>query len=153
MVEPLAAVGVAASVIQLVDFTTKVVSRLDEFRSNVQEVPESFRQVYDQLPVLSATLERIQDVVRADSVANNLDAPFLRVVNNCREKILELDAILEKTLPAVKDRARTRCMKAILSLGQDDKVNKIAGTIQNYMQTLIFYRIAATSALKPQTGN
>jgi len=59
MVEPLAAVGVAASVIQLFDFTTKVVSRLEEFRSNVQEVPESFRQVYDQLPVLSATLEGI----------------------------------------------------------------------------------------------
>jgi hypothetical protein len=152
MAEGLAAVSVAANIIQLVDFSAKVVRRLEQFHSDVGEVPKSLRHINAELPVLSTTLQQIREAVEAESVGKGTKDALIPVVDECREQIAQLDAILAKTLPATNDSWRTKSKKAIISLHQDDKVESIAKILRNYITTLTFYHTAASSTLQPLTG-
>lgn len=68
MAEALAAVGVVVSIVQLIDFSSKILHRLDEFRSSVGEVPKSFRHIRAELPVLQDTLRQTKEAIDAGSV-------------------------------------------------------------------------------------
>lgn len=52
MADPLTVVGIIANIVQLVDFSTKVLARLDDFQSNLGEIPKAFRHIKAELPVL-----------------------------------------------------------------------------------------------------
>ena len=52
MAEALAAIGAVASIVQLVDFGSKVLLRLNEFQSSIGEIPKVFQHVKAELPVL-----------------------------------------------------------------------------------------------------
>lgn len=152
MAEALAAVGVVASIIQLVDFSAKVVHRLEQFHSDAGEIPKSLRYVNAELPVLGSTLDRIRQAIEADSVDKATSGALTSVINGCQEQINELDAILTRTLPATNDSWRTKSKKAIVSLHQDDKVESITKILRNYVATLTFYCTALSSTLQPLTS-
>jgi len=152
MAEGLAVVGVVAGIVQLVDFSTKVIRRLDEFYSAAGEIPKSFRHINTELPVLSTTLQNISRDIKTDSVDTGTRDTLIPVVDGCREQIAQLDAILAKTLPATNDSWRTKSVKAMVSLHQEDKVENITKILRNYIATLTFYHIAASSTLQPLTG-
>jgi hypothetical protein len=40
MADPLTVVGIVANIVQLADFSTKVLARLDDFQSNLGEIPK-----------------------------------------------------------------------------------------------------------------
>ena len=65
MAEAAAAIGLAASVASLIDLSVNVVSRLHEFISKTSDIPESFRSLSIQLPLLTATLQHIQAQAQA----------------------------------------------------------------------------------------
>jgi hypothetical protein len=152
MAEGFAAVGVAASIVQLVDFCAKVVRRLEQFHSATGEIPKSLRHINAELPVLGTTLDRIRQVVEADSVNNATKGALISVIDGCHTQIEQLDAILVKTLPVANDSWRTKSKKAIVSLHQDDKVESITKVLRNYVATLTFYHTAVSSTLRPLTG-
>ncbi|KAF2472946.1 uncharacterized protein BDR25DRAFT_353255 [Lindgomyces ingoldianus] len=52
MAEALAAVGIASNIIQLVDFGTQVLKRLNQYQSTIKEIPEAFCHIKSELPVL-----------------------------------------------------------------------------------------------------
>ena len=66
MAEAVAAISLTASIIQLVDFGSKVVHRLHEFQSNINEVPKVFRDIATRLPLLIDTLEQTKQADGAD---------------------------------------------------------------------------------------
>ena len=49
MAEGLAVVGVVTNIIQLVEFGSKVLLRLNEFQSSLGDIPETFRHVKAEL--------------------------------------------------------------------------------------------------------
>lgn len=149
MAETLAAV---ASIVQLVDVSSRLVRRLEQFHSDTGEVPKSLRHISTELPVLSTTLHRIRQAVEADLVDDGTKEVLIPVIDGCREQIEQLNAILAKTLPATNDSWRTKSKKAIVSLHQDDKVESITKILRNYIATLTFYHAAASSTLQPLTG-
>ncbi|ORY14383.1 hypothetical protein BCR34DRAFT_560322 [Clohesyomyces aquaticus] len=151
MAEALAVVGVVASIVQLVDFSTRVVSRLDEFYSVAKEVPKSFRDIKTELPLLATTLEQLKGAIDSTSIADGSKKALVPVITGCNEQVAQLDAILEKTLPETKDSWRTKGKKAIVSLHHDAKVESITRTLRNYIGILTFYYAAASSTLKPLT--
>ena len=51
MAEALAVVGLVSSIVQFVDFGTKIIRRLEEFTSNAGDVPKTFRSIQAQLPL------------------------------------------------------------------------------------------------------
>jgi ABC-type transporter Mla subunit MlaD len=152
MAEALAIVGVVASIVQLVDFSAKVVSRLDEFHSVVKEAPKSFRHVKTELPLLTSTLEQLKGAIDTTSVADGSKKALLPVIAGCNEQVAQLDAILKKTLPETNDSWWIKSKKAGVSLHNDAKVESITKALRNYVRILTFYYAAASSTLQPLTG-
>ncbi|KAL2053474.1 hypothetical protein ABVK25_006125 [Lepraria finkii] len=56
MAEAVAVAGLVAAIIQLADFGTKVVSRLNEFLISLYDVPATFRAIKTEFPLLLDTL-------------------------------------------------------------------------------------------------
>jgi Cdc6-like AAA superfamily ATPase len=152
MAEALAVVSVVASIIQLLDFSTKVVSRLNEFYSVAKEVPKSFRHVKTELPLLATTLAQLKDALDTTSAVDGATKALVPVIAGCAEEVEKLDAILKNVLPKNNDSLRIKGKKAIVSLHMDHKVQSITETLRNYVAILTFYYAAASSTLQPLTG-
>src|ERR1700712_2367622 len=103
MAEALAVVGVVASIVQLVDFSSKVLVRLDEFQSSLGEIPKSFRHIKAELPVLRDTLQQTKDAIDAGFVRDETKIALTPAIEGCMEQIRSLDGILTKTLPTAND--------------------------------------------------
>lgn len=57
MAEALAIVGIVSSIAQIIDFSSKILHRLGEFQFSLGDIPETFRHIKAELPVLQDTLQ------------------------------------------------------------------------------------------------
>lgn len=151
MAEAFVVIGIVASIIQLVDFGSKVLNRLNEFQTDLGEVPRSFRHIKVELPLLLDTLKGTKEAIDAGSLGDETKNALLPVVEGCREQIELLDAMLVKVLPTSNSR-REKGKKALSSLFHDGRVERITSTLRCYVQTLTYYHAAASSTLQPLTG-
>jgi hypothetical protein len=152
MAEALAVVGVVASIVQLVDYGSKVLRRLNDFQSSLGEIPKTFKHVKDELPILLETLKQTKDAVEKGSIKEETKKALLLVVNRCQTQITLLDDLISSLLPQEGDSWRKKTGKAILSLRQDAKVTKITATLRTHIQTLTNYQVAASSTLQTVNG-
>jgi len=152
MAEALAVVGVVASIVQLIDFGSKVLLRLNEFQSNAREIPQTFQHIKAELPVLLDTLEQTKTAIETASIRDETKKALLPAIDGCRAQIESLDILIMKVLPLAGDSWRERSRKMISSLRQDAKVRKIRSDLQGYIQTLTYYHAAASSTLRPSIG-
>jgi hypothetical protein len=152
MTEALAVVGVASNIIQLVDFGSKVLHRLNDFQSSLGEIPKSFRHVKAELPILIDTLEQTKVVVENGSIREKTRHALLPVINGCREQIKSLNDVIDRVLPLASDSWTKKTTKAISSLRQDAKVAKITAILKGHIQALTYYHAAASSILRPAKG-
>lgn len=150
MAEVLAAASAAATIVQLVDFGAKILHRLEEFHSKLDDVPASFQHIRSQLPLLLETLKCTQRDIDAGVVKSEKE--LLPVINGCKTQIQSLHSILDKELPSPTDSRAKKSKKAIISVFKDGKVDKITSTLGNYVQTLTFYHSAVRSTLNPVKG-
>lgn len=148
MAEALVVIGIAANIVQLVDFGSKILHRLNEFQSNVGDVPESFRHIKAELPVLLDALQRTKEAIEAGSLRDETKNALCPTINGCLEQIKSLDEVLLKALPTSGDSWIKRSGKAILSLRYDSKVEKITAIVKKYIQTLTFYHAAGIETIK-----
>ena len=152
MAEALAVVGVVASIVQLIDFGSKVLLRLNEFQSNAREIPKTFQHVKAEFPVLLDTLEQTKTAIETGSIRDETKKALLPAIDGCRTQIESLDILIMKVLPLAGDSWRERSRKVVSSLRQDAKVRKIRSDLQGYIQTLTYYHAAASSTLRPSIG-
>ena len=103
MAEALAVVGIVANIAQLVDFGSKILHRLAEFQSSVENVPESFRHIKAKLPLLLHTLQQTKEAIEAGSIRDDTTKVLLPAIEGCWEQIKLLDEVLLKTLPTSGD--------------------------------------------------
>lgn len=150
MAEALAVVSVVANIIQLVDFGTRVLSRLEQYQSTVAEVPEAFRHIKTELPVLLLALSQTKAASDAGQLGDTSKRALLQVIEGCTAQIKALDGVIEKALPAPGDSWTSRGKKAIRSLRYDAKVERITRVIRGYVQTLTYHAAASS---KPSAGN
>ena len=153
MAEVIAVIGVVASIVQLVDFSSRVFHRLDEFQSSLGEIPKSFRYIKAELPLLQDTLQQIKEAIDTGSVRDETKRALIPVIEGCREQMESLDVILTKTIPIPNDSRLKRGSKAMSSLLRDAKVESITKILRAYIGTLTFYYAAASSTLRPLTGS
>ena len=151
MAEALAIVGLVSAIVQFIDFGSKIVNRLDEFQSRINEVPPTFRDIKIELPLLLNTLERTKEQAEAGHVNKSTQEALLQVVEGCRLQVELLNNTLVKTLPKIDDSSWIRGVKAFSSLGQEKKVQQIAQTLRNYIQTLTFHQATGFLKLEIQT--
>jgi hypothetical protein len=145
MAEALAVVGVVSSIVQLVDFGSKVLVRLNDFQSAAKEVPKTFQHVKAELPVLLNTLKQTKSAIENGSVSDETKAALLPAINGCQTQVELLDTVIGKVLPLPSDSWKEKTRKAISSLHQDGKVQKIRTDLQGYIQTLTYYHAASSS--------
>ncbi len=140
MAEAFATVAIVSSIVQLVDFGSRLVSRLNEFQSSVKETPKAFRQIKTEIPLLLNVLSQTKEVIDAGCVKAETVRVLLPVIEGCQEQIESLDATLVKILPAKGDSRTTKSLKALSSsLFQDDNMAKMRSSIHKYVQDLTFY--------------
>jgi len=151
MAEFLAIVGLVSSIVQFVDFSSKIVHRLNEFHSSFDEVPKSFRDVKIELPLLVDTLERTKRQAEDGCFSKNTQEAIRGVVKGCQSQVERLDGILEETLPTKGDSSWRRGKKALSSIGQEKKVQQITTTFRNYVQTLTYHQATGSSIGTHQT--
>ncbi len=152
MAEAWAVVSIVSSIVQLVDFTTKVVSRLNEFRSDTDDVPKTLSHLKAELTLLLHTLKQINNAITAKTIPE-ASAPKLQpVLHNCEQLIMGLDKILTKTLPKEGSGKTKQFLKALRSVWKDGEIEQITKTLRGYIATLTFYLTAAHSTLQPLTG-
>jgi hypothetical protein len=148
MAEAVAVVGIVASIVQLVDFGSRVLLRLNEFQSSVGEVPKTFQHIKAELPVLLDTLKQTKTAIQAGSIRDETKKALLPAIDGCRTQVELLDTVIAKVLPLSGDSWTKKSRKAVSSLRQDAKVKKIRTDLQGYIQTLTYYHVAASSTLQ-----
>ena len=149
MAEALAVVGVVANIIQLVDFSSCVLKRLEDYQSQLRELPEAFRHINAGLPVLLVALRQTQSAVNAGRIQNESEKALRPAIEGCTVQIKLLNDVIAKALPAPSDSRDRRGGKALRSLRYDAKVGRIAAVIQGYVQTLTYH---AAATLGPLAG-
>ncbi|KAI9855044.1 MAG: hypothetical protein M1813_000588, partial [Trichoglossum hirsutum] len=148
MAEALAAVSIAANIIQLVDFGSRVLKRLEEYQSKLGEIPEVFCHIKSELPVLLDALRQTKAAIDAGCMQDETKKALLPAVEGCGVQIKSLDDVIVKVLPVSGDSWARRGRKALGSLRYEAKVEKITAVVRGYIQTLT-YHAAASSTLRP----
>jgi N-terminal domain on NACHT_NTPase and P-loop NTPases len=151
MAEALAVVGVVSSIVGLVDFGSKILHRLNDFQSSRGEIPESFKHIKEEFPILLGILNQTKLAVEKGSIEEETKEALLLVVNHCQTQVTLLDDLISKSLPQEGDTWRKKTSKAIFSLRQDAKVAKITAALRIHIQGLTNY-LSASSALQTANG-
>ncbi|KAH0558819.1 hypothetical protein GP486_004539 [Trichoglossum hirsutum] len=133
-------IRLVSSITQLVIFGSKVVSRLHEFQSSVNEVPKTFRDIMIQLPLVIDTLKQTERQADAGHVGEETAKALRPVVDECLSQIKLLEDILAKAMPAKEDSDWKRRFKALSSFAHDGDVQKITASLERYVQTLTYYQ-------------
>lgn len=138
-----AALGLAASILQIADLGLRVVRRIADFQSTVQELPKSLQSTSLQIPLLQDALSRLEQyahLAERDDAATSL--VLLPVIRACHNELRSLEAILAKVSPHKHDKAWKRASKALFSVAQDRRVLQINANLERYMQSLTLYQVS-----------
>lgn len=134
----LAAISAAASIIQLIDFTSRVVRRLKDYSDHAADVPKAFRQVSIELPVLRHTLQRLKEAFDGEIVSPDLESTILPALRECLSSIQKLDSLLGKAVVKEDDSWGRRHGKALKSLFHDSEVERLVRDIREHVRNLTF---------------
>lgn len=146
MAEAVAVISFVSAVISLVDAGSRVLSRLDEFNAASSEIPESFRHLNAQLPIVLDGLRRTEARAKAGNVDKRTQEALIPTIQGCRDRVAGLYDILEDLLPSQTDSSFDRVIKAAKSLGKDKKVQKLMKDIDSYLTSLTFHNTSADAA-------
>jgi len=113
MAEAIAVVGVVSSIVQLVDFSSKILHRLDELQSTAQELPRIFQHTKAELPLLRDTLQETSEALNAGRILEKTGKALVPIIEGCEEQIKVLNVILAKVLPTAGDSWVKKGRKAI----------------------------------------
>src|SRR5271167_2030297 len=101
--EALAVVGVIANVIALVNFSSEVLGRVEDFTGKTKDVPKAFQSLKTVLPLIGTTLSKTKTQIDAHKVDEKICGALRNVVKGCEEQLVELKALFERIIP--KDNA------------------------------------------------
>ena len=99
MAEIAATIAIVSSIASLIDISAKVVSRLHEFSSRASDVPGSLQSLSDRLPLLIATIKRIQTRAGLGHLVIDDGEALAAVIIDTTKHLTAVQAVLSKVLP------------------------------------------------------
>ncbi|KAK1047098.1 hypothetical protein LTR74_017830 [Friedmanniomyces endolithicus] len=150
MADPITIVGAIASVVQLIDFSTRVLIRLNEYQSNHKELPSAFAHIASQLPILREILEKSKDGMYHQSISPDEVQTIKPCLRGCQQQVEKLDGILSAILPDAREGRVKRMTKGFRSLWEESDIRKIDAEIESYVNRLTFYCAWSSSQLDPR---
>ena len=142
MAEAIAAISLVQTIIELTEFGRKVVKRLNEFKNNVQDLPEAFQHIGNQLPILMRIANSLEERANNGDFAPDAQKDLEQVIKALKKELLDLDALLGKILPSARASTWEKGVKAVKSIKAQKSVDTYSTVIQTYVQTLSNFQIA-----------
>ena len=140
MAEAIAAISIVSSILSLVTFGDTVIKRLNEFMSNVQDLPECFSHISIQLPLLVDVAQRLYEQGKQDEIGAPTQRALLPVIQGLCTEIKKLDDVLQRVLPSAKASTWQKGVKAIKSIGLQKDVEGFAAVIRDYVSNLTAFQ-------------
>ena len=140
MAEAWVAINLASSILTLIEFGAKVVKRLDEFKTNVNNLPQSFSHISAQLPLLVDIANRLHAQACQDELNATTRCALVPVVKGLTGEIQNLDAVLLKVLPAARASTWEKGVKAVKSFAAQKSVDEFAAVIRDYVTNLTAFQ-------------
>ena len=131
MAEALAAVGVSASILQIVSLTAKLTQRINEFNSTAEEMPRALRSIHMQLPFLRETCQNLSTRDDSENVST--------IIKECHREIEDLFKTVDRLLPAPGDPKLSRAIKALKSIHHQEKFDHALRKIEGFKTDLILH--------------
>jgi uncharacterized protein YeeX (DUF496 family) len=142
MAEAVAVIGLVSAIGQLVDYGTKMIKRPNEFQSDIDQVPKTFRDIKNPLPLLLNTLQQIKAQAETNDIDENTQKTILSVIEGYKSQVQSLDDILITILPAKSDFKWRREIKVFRNINQEKDVQQIVERLQTYVSTLTYHQTA-----------
>ena len=141
VMDPLSAIGVAASIAQFVNLGIQVAARLKEYNAATNDVPKALQHIAAQLPLLLRSLERVKTGIEVEKVDLDTRCILKGVVAGCLQQVEKVDRIIEKVLHVQGDSLVTKVQKVFVGLKNDEKILAIEKNLQTYISVLILHRV------------
>ena len=152
MAEAIAVIGFVSAIASLADYGERVVKRLNEFRRNVKELPQSFLHISVQLPLLVDIIHRLHDQSKKGELTPTTEGFLKPVLDGLRQEIRKLDAVLGKILPSADASTWGKSVKALKSVGVQKDVDAFAAIIRDYVANLTAFQTTHNSDLIRRLG-
>ncbi|KAL8724248.1 MAG: hypothetical protein Q9166_008054 [cf. Caloplaca sp. 2 TL-2023] len=141
MGEAVAAISLAASIVQLLKFGTEIIGRLQDYRTRSKETPTVFHDISVQLPLLIADLRVTKERAEKNGLPSDVAESVSEIVRSCGDHIKTLDEVLIRTMPDPTDSAWKTGKKVILSFRQEEKVRLVADKLRSYVIYLTHHAV------------
>ena len=137
MAEALAVVGLVSAIVQFIDFSTKIVNRLDEFQAEVADGPKVYQDVQNRLPLMLDLVNKIQVRVAAGQIDRPSQLTMLPIIESCISQVSLLGELLSKALPLANDSSWARGKKALRSVIRESEMEKIDHNLRTNFELLV----------------
>ena len=145
MAEAVALLGLISSIAQVIDFSTRVVKRLDEFMTNVKDLPQYFQHISNQLPIVIDVVKNLQRRVGSGDFDSETQMDLERVIKALDKELEALDALFYSILPSAQASTWGKSVKAVTSVKAQKGAEYHASVIQGYLNSLNAFQIAHSS--------
>ena len=139
MAEAVIAVGFAGALVQLAEFSYKLLKRMINVRSRIApEYAKSFREIENQLPLLLSIVDRLRGRVNTHRISEADEQALTRTVDGCHDQVRRLDTLLDNVFPQNTSRLQ-QIWRAMKSLRKAKRFMLVQKALENYKSTLTLY--------------
>jgi hypothetical protein len=131
------AVGLAVSIITIVEVSAKVLARLYEYHSGSQRMPRAFQDIKTRLPVIRNIMEQIRKECEGGLLTAIAQNELSHLVENCLEQVTRLEELIEKIVPISTDSPQQRLRKMMTYIRKGKDVAAIEKNLRKCEGTLI----------------
>lgn len=147
-------VGVAASVLQIIQIGALVVSRIAQYSAAYGEVPEAFRHIHNRIKLLDDALRLTKEKMENDGNNGNngtTSDAFEPILKDCLAQMTKLQSTIDIVLPKQGDSSANRKWKAIKSMKYDSEIQRLDDTIGKYMTLMSQHHVIANATQTPSS--
>ena len=150
IMEAIAVVSFVSAIAGLIDFSSKVVKRLDDFQSNTHDIPQALQHVKTILPTTISGLKRMRDGARAGTLDSEAQKALVPALEGCGNQVRRLEEILAEVLPLKNDSSWDKVKKALRSLSTDKEVQDLLKDLDRYLLNFTFHTTSSAITVGPQ---
>ena len=122
-------IGLLSGIITLVSTSKDVVGRIIEFTSDLNKAPEVFRNLYAVLRAAELVLQKTQRWTNSGRVDSKTCRELRPIVEGCTAQLKQLEVFLQEKMPTRKDSRLKIGWKAVTSVRQQKKINRVRDQI------------------------
>lgn len=137
MAEAFAVVGLAAALLQFLDFGGRVIRRLRQLEDQTTDSAACFKGVRNRFPLMLDLVKKIMLQMEAGLVSDKSQEVMYPVVQNCTSQAQDLDKLINKSLPSRDDNPWVRGKKAVHSVLSESEMERIDAELKSNFELLI----------------